>query len=363
MRTSRWVLSILAVAVVGLAVVTWRASGGAGAGSFVIGGELPPLLPDALGEWREVGRIPADLLRSDGPVVALEAVDGELFALRYNHWYRLGRSGLMGPFGDATRGSPNWIERAVDLAWHDGRVYLLDGGRRQVSVWTDTGTRLHEIPLELNGTVPFEPEQIEVDALGRLYIVAHVASIYAPGDWMVLRVSDDGSSPDTLWRAPSGATAGAGANMPHISIRGDGNLLVATALDYELHRIAEHGELLDIAVRRDPPAFEVPDSIRRQHEELLARLPFSMREAYAMPDRIPPVRGVTLRADGSVVARVARTFETSYIEWLAPDGSPLGTISGEAIAEPIHVSEESIFRAREAIDVIVIETARLTLPD
>ena len=354
---------MLAIAVIGLAGVAWWQSGGAGPGLRGARGDLAPPLPGALGAWREVGRIPADLLRSDGPVVALEIVEDDILVLQHNHWYRLAASGLVGPFGDATRGSPDWIERAVDFAWHDGHVYVIDGGRNHVSVWTDAGIRQREISLELDDAITFEPEQLEIDEMGRLYIVAHVATIHSPGDWLVLRVTDDTSPPDTLWREPGGEGVSTGANTPRLSVRDSGEILIATALDFELRRLDPDGRISSTAVRPDPPVFPVPDSVRRQHEEILALLPPSMHDAYTMPEHVPPVRGVSLRADGSVIARVARTFETSYIEWLGADGTPLGRLSADPMFEPIHVGNDVIHRVREEVGGVVIEAAPVALPE
>lgn len=365
MRTSRWVLASFVTVVVALAAGTWWLSGRDDADMVSVrpGGELAPFLPGALGPWSEIGRIPAEALAGDGPIVALDVGGDAVFLAQYHHWYRLGPEGLSGSFGDRTRGAPEWIERAEDIAWHDGHVYVLDAGRRQISIWTKDGERQSELPLEEDGTTAYEPTRLIVDGSGRMFVVAHITRVLsgAPGAWVVLRIGEAGSPPDTIWRDTTGMRRAIAANMPLLDIREEGLGLIATALDYQLLWLDRDGAVVRSVTRNDPPLWAAPSDVLEEHEWWLMQLPMQMREAYELPPYVPPVNGVALLADGTVIAHTARDYEMSYLEWLDHDGTPLGRLTESPLFEPILVTDSAVYRVREDVGGVVVEAATLTL--
>ncbi len=312
-------------------------------------GALSPL-PARLPEPQPVARIGG----GSGSVQDLAASQGALAILSSKEWFLLAGDSLCGGFGDPAPGSPDWLARPVSIALGEGRVYVLDAGRRALTVWDTRGVRLEDVPLIAAAEdLSVQPFQVVVDGRGDPVVLAFHLARAGTGRWEARSYGKDqpgrliltlpGSSPSALFERPFLA--------PH-----RGALLGMNALDQSVFRVEEGGAgpvpLLD---RRDPPLWYIPRRFRNRYAGLLGGLGGgSTASVSALPQFWPSVRDVTVRPDGSFLVAVPAGEERQHVELVGSDGRALLRFNLDGFLEPVFLDGGRAFLVRETLDETVI---------
>jgi hypothetical protein len=360
MMLARWVLSVFAVLILLLLAVRFTPRpGGAGAAPR---GVPAPLREEWLGPPRTVATVPPSRL-GRGEVLDIAERDGEVYLLQFASWTRAGSDGVVGPIGDPRAGSPRWIASAAGIAAAGSRVYVLDAARRRISVWDREGAPRGSVPLgSITAPEMLQPAAVAVDSAGSIHVSALVLARDGAGEWLILRFTPGGSTPDTVYRRSTATTPGDGFATPHFALAADGSLVVARATDYALHWFAPGGVARRKGKRADPPLWPIPDTIRRRYAETEARFPASLRQLFRLPDHFPPVRDIALLPHGRIAVLLTAADEALDLEVLDSTGVPLGRLTDRPLSTPAFLAGTALYQIVETIEGSTIVRRALQIP-
>lgn len=336
---------VLALAGLGSVLLTGRESDGTEDPARPDRGALAPFDGD-------VPRLPVARLPGSAGRVVDVAGSGDLLAvLTRDHWYLHSPAGLRGGFGDPIQGAPEWLARPVAIAVADGEVYVLEAGRHRVSVWDTAGVRRQEIGLETGREISLQPEQLLVDARGRVVVVTLAVEPDGSGRWEATAYGQDGAV-ETLLSHASDARSVTFAR-PHLALRGE-DLIGVGALDHAYFEVTGGGHVRPFAHREAAPLWRVPARHRRSYDAVLTRLTGAHATLSALPDHWPSVRGLAVRADGSLLVAVTAGEEHLHIEQLTPDARPVRRFGSHGFTDPVFLADGRAFLVEETEEEVVI---------
>jgi len=293
-------------------------------------GALAPL-PDRLPSSLPL----ATLEGGAGSVQDVAARDGTVAVLMDQSWYLVRNDSVLGPFGDAVAGAPGWLSRPVSIAIaSDGRTFVLDAGRRAVSVWGANGVWVGDVPVPGGDGAPLPPAQVVVGPSDQAQVLSLQIDLDGDARWVLHGLGPEGGA--EVWFSIAAREGVAVFDRPLLAYH-DGRLHGVNALDHASFAWYPEGDgLRPLGRRPEPPLWIVPRRIRREHQQMISAFGGGAPAAYSqLPAMWPSVRDVTVRRDGSVLMLVTAGEDRQHIELLTAALVPRWRFNAEGFTEPV----------------------------
>lgn len=351
MRAAQWPLALFLLLISGLVVshLLFLGPEGAQDPARPDRGTLAPLLeppPRRL----EVARLEGE----DGPVVDLAADARSVAVLTSEGWFLFSPESGQSWIGVDDPGSPNWMVRpaAIALGSREERVFVLDGGRSIIAVWDSAGSRLPDLAIPAGNTYARRPTQLLLGPLGRPLVTVQRVDLDGTGFWEVHEY-DAAGVPHLSLSLPSRSRHM--VFQEPLLARRDTTLFSLTPLSHELARVElDQGRAVTLAFRPDPPLWYIPRRHRRDYRRLLRGLGGAAATVAELPEFWPSVRGLTFRADGSILVTVTAGEDRQHVELLSGALQPIGRFARDGFQDPVFLSKGRAFLAEEGMDETVI---------
>lgn len=316
-------------------------------------GSLAALDTSRVVAWTELARLTPEEL-GGGRIRALDLVGDSLLVLQPNEWRLVVGGMLLGSYGTAVTGAPEYLARAEGIALTASGVAVLDAPRHRITMWSREGERLSDRLLPQTSRDVALHHSLTLSGTGLL--LSSWVSSDTGGRWVLQRFSD--TSVDTVPLTPAQRT-GESFNVPHIVPQPDSGVIVVHAGTWQIRRYSRALQLIDSSQRINEPHFAPSAAFARRMRGHIAMLPETQRRDFLLGESLPSVRAATMTSEGELLVLTVRDDEATVAELVAKDGRAIAALWSRPDSSTMFAVRGSILRVRDLDSATVIERLEL----